>query len=143
MPKSSFDLGIKPIKIKPLKSIDIWGASKKPQKKRTKLTPKQREYVWEHPKLYGRKCNICGEVITKLSDLELDHTHPYVKGGTKMNLAHRDCNRMKGSKSLKQIQKKMALKPAKTQKKTTKKKATKRQSSPFGIEPIKTPKFKF
>jgi len=101
------------------------------KKKRIKLTPKERLYVWEHPKKYGRLCNICGEKITKLSDLELDHTHPYSKGGTKMNLSHRDCNRMKGSKSLKHVQKKMTLKTSKKKtskrKTTTKKKTTRRK----------------
>jgi len=80
------------------------------KKKRVKLTPGQRLKVWENPKLYGRKCSICGGKIIKQSDMELDHTHPYSKGGGKMNLAHKDCNRIKGSKSLKHIQKKWLLK---------------------------------
>ena len=92
------------------------------KKKRVRLTPKQREYVWEHPKKYGRTCSICGQKITKLSDLELDHTRPYSKGGVAMNLAHRDCNRMKGSKNLKHIQKKMTFKT--TDKTDVKKKMT-------------------
>jgi len=78
--------------------------------KRVQLTAKQRIYVWEHPEKYGRKCNICSGRIVKISDLELDHTVPFSKGGTKMALAHRDCNRMKGSKNLKHIQTKMKLK---------------------------------
>lgn len=80
-------------------------------KKRVRLTPKERLYVWEHPKKYGRTCNICGEEILKLSDLELDHTKPHSKGGKEMVLTHRDCNRMKGSKNLRHIQTKMKLKP--------------------------------
>jgi 5-methylcytosine-specific restriction endonuclease McrA len=84
---------------------------KKKTKKRVRLTPKQREYVWEHKDKYGRTCNICGEEILKLSDLELDHTKPYSKGGEKMALAHKECNRMKGSKTLRSIQTKMKLKP--------------------------------
>ena len=87
--------------------IGMFGEPRK--KKRVKLTPSQRLYVWEHPKLYGRKCNICGQRITKQSELELDHTKAYSKGGTKMNLAHKECNRMKGAKGLKHIQKKVLL----------------------------------
>ncbi len=106
------------------------------RKKRAKLTASQRLYVWEHPNLYGRKCSICGQRIMKQSNMELDHTHPYSKGGSKMNLAHKECNRMKGSKSLKHIQTKMGFK--KTTKKTTKKKTNKRRL----IDPFKIPKFK-
>jgi|GEM_PF-1171378 len=107
------------------------------KKKRARLTPSQRLYVWEHQKMYGRKCNICGQKIIKQSDMELDHTHPYSKGGSKMNLAHKECNRMKGSKSLKSVQKKMGFK--KTVKKSTKKKITKRKvSNPLSF---KIPKF--
>jgi hypothetical protein len=71
-------------------------------------------YVWEHSEKYGNTCNICGEEITKLSDLELDHTISLSKGGKKMALAHRDCNRMKGSKNLKYVQTKMGFKTPKT-----------------------------
>jgi hypothetical protein len=101
--------------IKPINVPNIWGGdmplgSSKIKSKRVKLTPTQRLYIWEHPNMYGRKCNICGQKIDKQSDLELDHTHPHSKGGKKMALAHKECNRMKGSKSLKYIQKKMAFK---------------------------------
>ena len=100
------------------------------KKKRVKLTPSQRLYVWEHPNLYGRKCNICGQRINKQSELELDHTHPYSKGGSKMNLAHKDCNRMKGSKSLKHVQKKMCFKPSTRPKKAiSKPKKVKRKAT--------------
>ena len=91
----------------------IW--DDKPQKntsknKRVKLSPSQRVYIWEHPKMYGRTCNICHQKISKMSDLELDHTIPYSKGGKKLALAHKECNRMKGSKQLKYIQKRMGFK---------------------------------
>jgi 5-methylcytosine-specific restriction endonuclease McrA len=66
--------------------------------------------------MYGRTCNICGRRITKLSDLELDHIKPRSKGGKRLSLAHRDCNRMKGSKPLKTVQKKMGF-PVKTKRK--------------------------
>jgi 5-methylcytosine-specific restriction endonuclease McrA len=92
------------------------GAKTKLGKKRVQLTAKQRMYIWEHPKKYGRTCSICGEKITKMSDLELDHTKPYSKGGTRIALAHRDCNRMKASGSLGKIQRTMKF-PAKTTRK--------------------------
>lgn len=117
----------------------IWGAEKQ-RKKRTKLTPKQREYIWEHPKLYGRTCSICHQRITKLSDLELDHTKAHSKGGRKLALAHRDCNRMKASGSLGKIQKAMGFK--KTKKKNRPRKTKKKQRHDiFGLPRIKPPKF--
>lgn len=115
------------------------------RKKRAKLTASQRLYVWEHPKMYGRTCNICSQRITKQSDMELDHTHPYSKGGTKMNLAHKECNRMKGSKSLKSVQKKMGFKTAKKKFKIKKKIRKKRVTNPLSFKAPKfnMPKFKF
>ncbi|MBI2449157.1 HNH endonuclease [Candidatus Pacearchaeota archaeon] len=92
------------------------------------LTAKERLYVWEHPSKYGRKCNICGGRIINQSDLELDHTTPYSKGGTKMDLAHRDCNRMKGSKNLKHVQTKMGFVTKKTKKISGKKPKRKKSS---------------
>ena len=99
----------------------IFGEKGKPKRKRVRLTARQRIYIWEHPKQYGRTCSICHKRITKLSDLELDHTKPYSKGGTRLRLAHRECNRMKSSGSLGKIQKALGFKTAK--KKTARKKA--------------------
>ncbi|MFH1324108.1 MAG: hypothetical protein ABIH64_02570 [Nanoarchaeota archaeon] len=108
------------------------GGNKK--KKRKTLTPAQRIYIWEHPNIYGRNCSICHRRITKLSDLELDHTRAHSKGGTKLALAHKDCNRLKGSGSLKKIQKTLGIK---TKKKNTPKRKpkrrTKRPTNPFDI----------
>lgn len=95
------------------KAKKIGDNKKKKSKKRVRLTAKERIYVWEHPKKYGRTCNICGAKISKLSDLELDHSVPYSKGGELLVLAHRDCNRMKGSKNLRYVQTKMKFKPKK------------------------------
>jgi hypothetical protein len=61
--------------------------SKTKTKKRARLTPSERWFVWEHKEMYGRICNICGEEILNFSDLEFDHTKPYSKGGDKMVLA--------------------------------------------------------
>jgi 5-methylcytosine-specific restriction endonuclease McrA len=112
----------------------------KPKRKRVKLTAKERIYVWEHPETYGRNCSICKKKITKLSDLELDHTKPHSKGGTKLALAHRDCNRMKGSRNLKDVQKKMGLTTTKKKKqsKTKTKPRKKKTPSPFDLTLPKT-----
>ncbi|MFH1364693.1 MAG: hypothetical protein ABIH52_03465 [Candidatus Aenigmatarchaeota archaeon] len=110
-----------PIKIKP---IDF-GISQK--KKRKTLTPAQRIYIWERPNIYGRTCSICHEKITKLSDLELDHTRAYSKGGVKLALSHKVCNRIKSNGSLREIQNKLGIKP-KTKKHHKKKKITKRKT---------------
>lgn len=140
MPKNPLDLSIGKELFRG--STSFLGEGKKPKKK-VRLTPAERIHVWEHPEKYGRTCNICGEKITKISDLELDHTRPYSKGGTKMALAHVHCNRMKGSKNLRQVQIKLRLKPAKPKKKTKKAKPKKKEpanifdlsktKSPFGI----------
>jgi 5-methylcytosine-specific restriction endonuclease McrA len=98
-------------------------------KKRVQITAGKRIYIWEHSEIYGRTCSICGRKITKLSDLELDHTKPYSKGGTKLALAHRDCNRMKGSKSLAYVQKTMVLKTTKKKSASKTKPKKKRKSS--------------
>ena len=104
----------------------ILGTSTK--KKRKTLTPAQRIFIWEHPKLYGRKCSICHEKITKMSDLELDHTKSFKSGGKKQALAHKHCNRMKGSGSLGKIQRELGIK-SKTKKRKTTKKRIKRDTS--------------
>lgn len=97
----------------------------KSNKKRKSLTSAQKIYVWERPNIYGRTCSICHRKITKLSDLELDHGRAHSKGGTRLALAHKICNRLKSSGSLRQIQKTLGIKTKK--KKTTKKKSIKRK----------------
>jgi len=112
----------------------ILGKSQK--KKRKSLTSGQRLYIWEHPKLYGRKCHICGSMITKQSELQLDHRRALSKGGTKLALAHAHCNRMKSSGSLRTIQKALGFK-SKT--KSTKKKIRRVNNNPYNIN---IPKFR-
>jgi len=109
----------------------------KPKKKRVTLTATQRIYIWEHPEIYGNNCSICHLKIEKLSELELDHTKAYSKGGKKLALAHRDCNRMKGNKNLKDVQKKMGIKT--TKKKTKPKTKSRKKKMPNLIDfPFKT-----
>ena len=130
MPRSIFDIGYK--------SKNIWqpGINHQPVKKKRKtLTSPQRIYIWERPKIYGRKCSICHGKISKLSDLELDHTRAHSKGGAKLALAHKDCNRLKSSGSLGKIQKTLGIKANK--RKTTKKKSRKKSSHEnYWINPI-------
>jgi 5-methylcytosine-specific restriction endonuclease McrA len=100
--------------------VDIFNKPKK------KSQPKiNREYVWDHPNIYGRMCSICGRRITKISDMEFDHTRARSKGGVTVRPAHRDCNRMKSNKGLAHVQTKMGLR------KTVKRKPRKKQSNDF------------
>jgi 5-methylcytosine-specific restriction endonuclease McrA len=116
---------------KPRKNTIIYPAignpfqNTKEKKKRKTLTPAQRVLVWENPKIYGRTCSICGEKIKKLSDLEMDHTRAHSKGGTKLNLAHRLCNRIKSNKGLSQVQTQLGLKTRKHKKNISKPKKKK------------------
>ena len=112
----------------------LLGTNKK-KKKRVKLTPKERIYIWEHPKICGRTCTICHQRITKLSDLELDHTKPFSKGGKKLALAHRDCNRMKASGSLRKIQKTLGIK-TKKKRRTKKRKRKAKPQGPYWVDPF-------
>lgn len=107
-----------------LKGFDFGENTKK---KRQKMTPTQRIYVWEHPKLFGRTCSICHHRITKMSELEFDHTKAHSKGGKKVAIAHNICNRMKSSGSLGKIQKTMGFKTSK-RKKSSKKSRRKSKS---------------
>jgi len=135
MPRNMLDFGLKPVK--------IGGFGLSPQKKKRKtLTSAQRTYFWEHPKLCSKTCSICHEKITKASDLELDHTRAYSKGGTKLAFSHRACNRIKASGSLGRAQKLLGIKIKK--KKTIKKKSIKRKpSNLWEIKPIKIQKLRF
>ena len=114
------------------------------KKKRAKLSASQRIYIWEHPKLYGRTCNICHQRITKMSELELDHTRAHSKGGKRLALAHSICNRMKGTKNLGYVQKSIGIKSSKRRTTKRKRKRTKAYN-PFelNIKPVKIPQFKF
>lgn len=94
----------------PTTNVDLGFGFQKQKKKRAKLTPSQRLYIWEHPKLYGRTCHVCHQRISKQSELELDHRRAFSKGGSKLFLAHKDCNRMKGNKSLSYVQKRLGIK---------------------------------
>ena len=97
----------------------------KRKKKRKTLTASKRIYYWEHYPELSRKCNICHKRITRMSDLEMDHTRAHSKGGVTLAFAHRDCNRFKADKSLTRTQRMLGIK---TKTRTTKVKSTKRRS---------------
>jgi len=130
MPKIPFEL--------PSLYKEIFG--EKPSKKRVRLTSAQRIYIWENPKMFGRTCSICRKKITKMSDLELDHTKPLSKGGIKQALAHKLCNRMKASGSLGKIQKTMGFNTTKRKKQRKAKSKKKKPSNIFDLPKIKFPK---
>jgi len=108
-------------------------------KKRKVLTPGQRLFIWENPKLYGRTCSICHQRITKQSELELDHTIAHSKGGTKLALAHKHCNRIKSNGSLGKIQKALGIKQTKRKKSVSvkPKKKKRRAQYPFAFKSTK------
>ena len=122
-----------------IKPIDIWSASK-PKTKR-QLTYAQKIWCWEHN---SHKCYICGKRVSKLSDAEFDHVRAYSKRGatnlSNVKIVHRQCNRLKGTRSLSETKKLLGIK-SKTKRKITRKKRPKRKSTnPFEI---KIPQFRF
>jgi len=129
MPKSPFELP---------SYEEVFG--KKPSKKRVTLTPAKRIYIWEQPKMFGKTCSICHQKITKMSDLELDHTKPYSKGGIKQALTHKLCNRMKASGSLGKIQKTMGFKTTRRKRQSKPKPKKKKPSGILDLPEIKLPK---
>jgi len=129
MPKTPYEL--------PRLDKAIFGElGEKPSKKRVRLTPAQRIYIWENPKMFGRTCSICGKKITQMSDLDLDHTKPFSKGGMKQALAHKICNRMKASGSLTKIQKTMGFKTTRKKRQSKRKPKKKKPSSVFDLPKI-------
>ena len=135
MARGPLGLGIKPIK------IGGFGPSKTPKRS---LGSNDRDILYMRAK---GKCESCGKKIDQ-SEMQVGHKTAYSKGGatTLANsacLCYR-CNKLQGTGSLTTLKKKLTGTYGKRTKKTTKKKSTKRKpSSPFGIQPIKMPKFRF
>jgi hypothetical protein len=86
---------------------NIYKQRKQKNKKRKSLSSSKKIFLWENN---PHKCHICGKKIAKLSDVEFDHVKPFSKGGTKIKMAHRFCNRIKSNKSLKNIKKSLGIK---------------------------------
>lgn len=113
----------------------------RPRKKRN-LTAAQKVYHWENN---AHTCNICLKSVSKFSDAEFDHTRAFSKGGatngTNVKIVHRQCNRLKGDKSLGETRRMLGIKaPAKkaSSKKRVaarpkKKAARRRASDDFGL----------
>ena len=104
-----------------------------PRQKKT-LTLKQRLWIWDNSRSQGlsRTCHICHKRITRFNDMELDHIRASSKGGKKLAMTHKDCNRMKSSGSLGEIQRRLGIKSKKTKvKKTTKRRRRHRSSGLF------------
>jgi 5-methylcytosine-specific restriction endonuclease McrA len=128
-------------KIKPMK-IGGFAPAKKP---RRSLGKNDKDILYMRAK---GKCEGCGKKIDQ-SEMQSGHGRAYSKGGatTLANsacLCYR-CNKLQGTGTLATLKKKLVgTYGTRTRKTTTKKKSTTRKSSnPFGIQPIKMPKFRF
>jgi 5-methylcytosine-specific restriction endonuclease McrA len=136
MPK--YDFGIKPIKIP--------GMNQPKTKKKRQLTNAQKLWCWENN---PHTCNICRKRVSKLSDAEFDHSRAYAKGGAtglaNVKISHRQCNRLKGSKSLSETQRLLGVKEPKRVKKTTRKKRKRKSNNPYEnmIPKVIIPKLKW
>jgi len=76
-------------------------------KKRKTLSASAKIIIWENnPHI----CHICRKKILKLSETEFDHVKAFSKGGTKLKLSHKLCNRVKSDKSLKSIRHVLGIK---------------------------------
>lgn len=105
------------------------GLLEEPRRRRSSgktLTLKQRLWLWDHARSQGisKRCHICHQRITKFSDMELDHIRAASKGGKKLAFAHKECNRMKSSGSLREIQRRLGVKTKDSRKKRRKKRAS-------------------
>ena len=108
-------------------AVDIWG--NKP-KKRKNISITKKGFLWEKNK--SHICHICRKKIYSITEAELDHIRAYSKGGQKVNWSHYSCNRLKGNKSLTQIQRELGIKV-----KTKKRKSTRKKSkNNYWINPI-------
>ena len=137
MPRNPWDIKIKPVKISGLS----------PLKKKTKrsLGVRDRQILYRRA---NKKCEGCGKKID-YDEMQVGHGRAYSKGGatTLANsacLCYR-CNKLQGTGTLAILKKKLdGTYGKRTRKPTKKKKSTKSKSSnPWGIQPIKMPKFKF
>lgn len=119
--------------------VSIWGDTK--TKKKRQLTHAQKIYCWENN---SHTCNICTKRVIKMSDAEFDHARSYSKGGatnlSNVKITHRQCNRLKGKKSLSETKKMLGIK-SKTKRKV--KHRSNKSTDLFAFQPMKVPKFGF
>ena len=132
MARNPFDVGIK--------SLNLLGASK--SKRKRQLTNAQKIFCWENN---PHKCYICNKKVSKFSDAEFDHKRAYSKGGAtnlkNVKIVHRQCNRLKGKKSLSETKKLLGIESKSKKKRKSKK--TRHSSDPFAIKPIRMPRIGF
>ena len=129
MARNLFGLEVKP--------ANLWGTPK-PERKR-QLTNAQKIFCWENN---SHTCHICNRRVAKQSDAEFDHKRAYSKGGTtnlgNVKIVHRQCNRLKGSKSLSETKKLLGIKSKGKHKKRRK---SRRSANLFGLPTIRAPRF--
>ena len=122
-------------------SLNIWGAPKSERKRQ--LTHSQKIYCWENN---PHTCIVCSKRVNKFSDAEFDHKKAFSKGGAtnlgNVKIVHRQCNRLKGTKSLSETKKLLGIK-SKTKRKGKTRKRSKSLADPFGIRPFRVPKLGF
>ena len=132
MPQNPFGFNVKP--------INVWGTSE-PKRKR-QLTSAQKIWCWEHN---PHTCNVCSKRVTKFSDAEFDHTRAHSKGGASnlnnIKITCRQCNRLKGTKSLSETKRLLGIKSKSKKKRRTRKKNSS-TGDIFGIGSIPRPKFR-
>jgi len=117
--------------------MDVWGFEEEKPKKRRQLTHAQKIYAWENN---SHTCDVCLKRVTKLSDAEFDHKRAYSKGGAtnlgNVVITHRQCNRLKGNKTLSATRRVLGIKAPKkkrSKKATGKRKTRKADTDPFGF----------
>ncbi len=110
--------------------------------KRRHLTHAEKIFCWEHK---SHVCNICGKRVSKFSDAEFDHTRAFKKGGatnlSNVKIVHRQCNRLKGKKSLSETKRRLGIK-SKGKKRKSKKKASKKPFNPLAPS-FRMPRLRF
>lgn len=75
------------------------GFTRKHDSLRTKIPPQRRETVIKRDK---QICQLCGDLVVKKEDVEIDHIYPYSLGGSNevynLMVTHGECNKEKGKK---------------------------------------------
>lgn len=113
-------------------STDFLGRKPKKASKRKSISFTKKVKLWEMNKQH--LCHICKQKISSLTEAELDHIRAHAKGGTAVSWTHRACNRMKGKKSLSQIQKELGVK--RVVKKRKKKATRKTEQNDYWVNPL-------
>ena len=110
------------------KNFNAWGKvnplepNSKKDKKRN-ITFSEKQFLWKSKKRHI--CSVCNLHIKDFFDAEFDHKRAHAKGGKSSIentlIVHRWCNRMKSSKTLTQIKKRIGTHIVKKRQKSNKK----------------------